>query len=74
MGRSKPSSVPSPHLYFFNKKSLAELASRAGFASFKVHAQRREAFELSAAEVACSIAALFGVGGLLTFTAKVADT
>jgi 2-polyprenyl-3-methyl-5-hydroxy-6-metoxy-1,4-benzoquinol methylase len=72
LGHSKPAQVPSPHLYFFNKKSLARLASRAGFDTFNVHARRREPFELTAAEVACSLAALLGAGFLLTLTARVA--
>ena len=38
---------PSPHLYFFNKRSLAKLAERAGFDSFEVHARRREPLELN---------------------------
>ena len=73
LGRSKPSAVPSPHLYFFNKRSLATLARRASFASFEVHATRREPFDFTPAEAACSIAALLGSGILLTLTAKVAS-
>jgi 2-polyprenyl-3-methyl-5-hydroxy-6-metoxy-1,4-benzoquinol methylase len=73
LGRSKPSAAPSPHLYFFNKKSLTRLASRAGFATSRVHARRREPFDFTAAEAACSIAALLGAGFLLTLTAKVAS-
>lgn len=71
-GRSRPQSQPSPHLYFFNKQSLARLAERAGFASFEVHARRREPFELNAAEVAAGVSALLGAGPFLTFTAQAA--
>ena len=70
-GRSKAPSQPSPHLYFFNKKSLARLAKRAGFTSFAVHARRREPFELNAAEAAASLSALLGSGPFLTLTAHV---
>jgi 2-polyprenyl-3-methyl-5-hydroxy-6-metoxy-1,4-benzoquinol methylase len=70
-GRSKPSPAPSPHLYFFNKKSLARLATRAGFTTFDVHARRREPFELSAGEAAASLSALLGAGPFLTLTAQV---
>lgn len=73
LGRGRPSPVPSPHLYFFNKKSLARLATRAAFASFKVHARRRDAFDFTAAEAASSVAALLGAGPLLTLTARVAS-
>jgi len=73
LGRSKPPAAPSPHLYFFNKKSLAKLAARAGFSSFKVHARRREPLELNAAEAAASLSALLGAGPFLTFTAQVAS-
>ena len=72
LGRSKPPREPSPHLYFFNKKSLAKLAARAGFSSFKVHARRREPLELNAAEAAANLSALLGAGPFLTFTAQVA--
>ncbi len=71
-GRSQPSSEASPHLYFFNKKSLLRLAARAGFARFEVHARRREPFELNAAEAAAGFSALLGAGPFLTFTAQVA--
>jgi SAM-dependent methyltransferase len=71
-GRSRPQSEPSPHLYFFNKKSLTRLAERAGFASFEVNARRREPFELNAAEVAAGVSALLGAGPFLTLTARVA--
>jgi SAM-dependent methyltransferase len=74
LGRSKAPSEPSPHLYFFNKRSLARLASRAGFASFEVHARRREPFEPNLAEAAAGISALLGAGPFLTFTARVAST
>jgi len=70
-GRSKPLKLPSPHLYFFNKRSLARLAARAGFVAFKVHARRRERFDFTAAEAAYSVAAFLGSGILLTLTAKV---
>lgn len=69
-GRSKPSAMPSPHLYFFNKKSLRRLAERAGFSGIEVNARRREAFDFSAAEAACSLAALLGNGIFLTLTAS----
>jgi SAM-dependent methyltransferase len=72
LGRSKPPAAPSPHLYFFNKKSLAKLAARAGFSSFEVHARRREPLELNASEAAASLSALLGAGPFLTFTAQVA--
>jgi trans-aconitate methyltransferase len=72
LGRSKPAREPSPHLYFFNKKSLTKLAARAGFSSFKVHARRREPLELNAAEAAASLSAVLGAGPFLTFTAHVA--
>jgi 2-polyprenyl-3-methyl-5-hydroxy-6-metoxy-1,4-benzoquinol methylase len=71
LGRSKPSPVPSPHLYFFNKKSLRRLAQRAGFSGIDVHARRREAFDFTAAEAACSVAALLDSGIFLTLTAHV---
>jgi SAM-dependent methyltransferase len=71
-GRSQPPSEPSPHLYFFNKKSLARLAKRAEFTTFEVHARRREPFELNAAETAAGFSALLGAGPFLTFTAQVA--
>jgi SAM-dependent methyltransferase len=73
LGRSRPAAAPSPHLYFFNKRSLRRLAQRAGFSSIDVHARRREAFDLSAAEAACSLAALLGNGIFLTLTANVAS-
>lgn len=69
-GRSTPPSEPSPHLYFFNKSSLARLAARAGFASYRVHARRREPFELNAAEMAAGVSALLGAGPFLTLTAQ----
>ena len=72
LGQSKPPREPSPHLFFFNKKSLAKLAARAGFCAFEVHARRREPLVLNAAEAAASISALLGAGPLLTFTAQVA--
>lgn len=69
-GRSRPSSEPSPHVYFFNKKSLATLAARAGFARFQVHARRRERSGLDVSEVAGNLAALLDAGPFLTLTAN----
>lgn len=69
-GRSKPAREPSPHLFFFNKKSLARLAARAGFQSFEVHARRREALELNAGEAAACLSALLGAGPFLTLIAR----
>lgn len=69
-GRSRPPREPSPHLYFFNKKSLARLAARAGFERFQVHARRREPLRPDAAEVAGNLAALLGAGPFLTLTAS----
>jgi SAM-dependent methyltransferase len=71
LGRSEAPPFPSPHLYFFNKKSLARLAARAGFSQFNVHARRREPFELSLAEAAETVAALLGAGSFLTLTATI---
>jgi SAM-dependent methyltransferase len=73
LGRSRPASAPSPHLYFFNRRSLRRLAQRAGFSSIDVHARRREAFDFSATEAACSLAALLGNGIFLTLTATAAS-
>jgi SAM-dependent methyltransferase len=69
-GRSKPVKVPSPHLYFFTKKSLAALARRAEFSSFDVHARRREPFDLSLGDAAAALAAFVGHGQFLTLTAS----
>ena len=71
-GRSRAPSFASPHLYFFNKKSLERLARRAGFVNFKVDARRREPFELKLAEAADALAALLGAGAFLTLTASAA--
>ena len=71
LGRSEAPVLPSPHLYFFNKKSLARLAARAGFDHFTVHARRREPFELNLAEAAETVAALLGAGSFLTLTATI---
>jgi SAM-dependent methyltransferase len=73
-GRSKPPPEPSPHLYFFNKKSLARLATRAGFSAFRVHARRREPFERNPAEMAASLSALLGAGPFLTLTARISTS
>jgi 2-polyprenyl-3-methyl-5-hydroxy-6-metoxy-1,4-benzoquinol methylase len=70
LGRSRPASTPSPHLYFFNKRSLRRLAQRAGLSSIDVHARRREAFDFSATEAACAVAALLDNGIFLTLTAS----
>jgi hypothetical protein len=48
------------------------LASRAGFASFQVHARRREPFQLKQSELADTVAALLGAGSFLTLTASAA--
>ncbi|HVY31474.1 MAG TPA: class I SAM-dependent methyltransferase [Polyangiaceae bacterium] len=71
-GRSAAPEYPSPHVYFFNKHSLARLASRAGFTSFRVDARRREPFQLRPSEVADTLAALLGAGSFLTLTASAA--
>jgi len=68
-GCSRPPREPSPHVYFFNKKSLSKLASRAGFSDFQVHARRREPLQLNLSETAGSLAALLGAGPFLTLTA-----
>jgi SAM-dependent methyltransferase len=72
LGRSRPLREPSPHLYFFNKRSLRKLATRAGFDSFDVHARRREPLELDAGEVAAAAAAVLDGGLFLTLTASAA--
>ena len=72
-GRSAAPEYPSPHVYFFNKRSLARLASRAGFASFRVDARRREPLQLKPSEVADACAALLGAGSFLTLTASTAS-
>ena len=71
-GRSAAPVQPSPHLYFFSKRSLTQLAKRAGFASFRVHARRREPFQPRLAEAVDSLAALLGAGSFLTLTAQAA--
>lgn len=71
-GRSAAPQHPSPHVYFFNKPSLARLASRAGFASFEVDARRREPLQLRPSELADTLAALLGAGSFLTLTASAA--
>jgi len=68
-GRSRPPREPSPHVYFFNKKSLSKLAARAGFSRFHVHARRREPLQLDLSEAAGNLAALLGAGPFLTLTA-----
>lgn len=68
-GRSRPPREPSPHVYFFNKKSLAKLAARAGFSNFQVHARRREPLQLDLSEAAGSLSALLGAGPFLTLMA-----
>ncbi len=69
LGRSTPPREPSPHLYFFNKKSLGILARRAGFSSFQVHARRREPLEADPTELAGAVAAVLNAGFFLTLTA-----
>ncbi len=69
-GRSKPAKLPSPHLYFFSKKSLAALARRAEFSEFDVHARRREPFDFSPGVAGSTVAALLGHGLFLTLTAS----
>ncbi|HXK19746.1 MAG TPA: class I SAM-dependent methyltransferase [Polyangiaceae bacterium] len=69
-GRSVAPTLPSRHLYFFNKKSLERLALRAGFATFKLDARRREPFKLGLADAADTAAALLGAGSFLTLTAN----
>jgi SAM-dependent methyltransferase len=69
-GRSRPAREPSPHVYFFNKKSLGRLAMRAGFSKYQVHARRREPWQLDLSEAAGNVAALLGAGPFLTLTAQ----
>jgi SAM-dependent methyltransferase len=71
-GRSTAPDYPSPHVYFFNKRSLSRLAARAGFASFRVDARRREPLQLKPAELADAFGALVGAGSFLTLTASAA--
>jgi len=69
-GKSKPPREPSPHLFFFNRRSLARLAKRAGFGKFEVHARRREPLELEPSELLSNLAARLGAGPLLTLIAQ----
>ena len=70
LGRSRPPREPSPHVYFFNKRSLTHLARRAGFEELQVHARRREPFQLQPSELADTMAAFLGAGPFLTLTAR----
>ncbi len=69
-GASKPAREPSPHLYFFNPRSMKRLAERAGFRSFEVHARRREPLQLDPGEILSNLAARLGAGPFLTLIAR----
>jgi len=69
-GQSKPPREPSPHLYFFNRRSMTRLARRAGFGSFEVHARRREPLNLEVGEILSNLAARAGAGPFLTLIAR----
>lgn len=73
-GRSKPPREPSPHLYFFNQRSLSRLAKRAGFGWYQVHARRREPLQPNAREVAENLSALLGAGPFLTLVGQASES